>query len=155
MIEYDWCTFADYRAKASQDIWHAVAPQMPKTVCGLPVANPDEEWRWVGSLGRRRSCDNCARILALEADFTTALKATLKATLQVPQGEPMNPNLALVLKYGLGALLFVVYLAASATPPWAGITIGQPILAAIFAAAWASLGLGAYQGYTAVVAGKR
>jgi type IV secretory pathway TrbL component len=62
----------------------------------------------------------------------------------------MNPTVALALKYVVGILLFLVWLAASATPPWAGITIGQPILGAIFLVAWGSLGLGAYQGLTAV-----
>jgi hypothetical protein len=62
----------------------------------------------------------------------------------------MNTTVQYLIKLGLGILLFLVWLAASATPPWLGITIGQPILAAIFLAAWASLGLGAYQGVAAV-----
>jgi hypothetical protein len=62
----------------------------------------------------------------------------------------VNPTVTNVLKYIVGILLFVVWLAASAVPPWAGITIGQPFLGAIFVAAWASMGLGAYQGLSAV-----
>jgi hypothetical protein len=62
----------------------------------------------------------------------------------------MNPTVTNILKYTVGILLFIVWLAASATPPWAGVTIGQPILGVIFVAAWASMGLGAYQGLTAV-----
>ncbi len=78
MIDYDWCCLGDAPVKASEDIWHAVAPYSPTTVCGLAVANPDEEWRWTGSLGRLRPCDNCDKIIALKADTQAA----------APQGEP-------------------------------------------------------------------
>jgi hypothetical protein len=65
---YDWCCLGQPPAKTSEDIWHAVRQQSPTTVCGIPAANPDEEWRWVDELGDRRPCDNCTEIIARKAD---------------------------------------------------------------------------------------
>ena len=66
--QFDWCNLGEPPLRATQDIWHAVRQGSTLTVCGLPVADPDEEWRWTDKLGSRRPCDNCTRILALEAD---------------------------------------------------------------------------------------
>ncbi len=68
MPDFDWCVLGDPPAPTESDIWHMVAPGSTTTVCGLPVANPDEEWRWADKLGNHRSCDNCTHVLAHEAD---------------------------------------------------------------------------------------
>ncbi len=68
MPDCDWCVLGDPPAPTESDIWHMVAQGSTTTVCGLPVANPDEEWRWTPTLGNHRSCDNCTHVLAHKAD---------------------------------------------------------------------------------------
>ena len=65
---FDFCCLGEAPKRASRDIWHMVRQQSPTTVCGLPAADPDEEWRWVDKLGRRRPCDHCTEIVARLAD---------------------------------------------------------------------------------------
>ena len=72
MTDFDWCVLGE-PPKDEADIWHMVAPQSAKTVCGLPVANPDEEWRWTDRLGNHRPCDNCTEILAHKADAVATI----------------------------------------------------------------------------------
>jgi hypothetical protein len=72
-VDYDWCVIGDAPAEPSIDIWHAVAPGSATTVCKLPVANPDEEWRWQGKLGHRRACDNCGKVALLAMDVEAAI----------------------------------------------------------------------------------
>jgi hypothetical protein len=67
MTDFDWCVLGE-PPKDEADIWHMVVPQSATTVCGVPVANPDEEWRWADRLGNHRPCDNCTEILAHRAD---------------------------------------------------------------------------------------
>lgn len=67
MISFDWCVLGE-PPKDEADIWHMVAPQSAKTVCGLDAANPDEEWRWADRLSNHRSCDSCTHVLAHKAD---------------------------------------------------------------------------------------
>jgi hypothetical protein len=76
MPNFDWCVLGSQdppEPLAKADIWHMVAfteevGTSRTTVCGLPVANPDEEWRWADKLGNHRSCDNCTHVLAHKAD---------------------------------------------------------------------------------------
>jgi hypothetical protein len=68
MIDFDWCTLGDVGDVPSHHIWHMVKPLSATTVCGEPVANPDEEWRWHGALGNGRPCDNCTEIEARKTD---------------------------------------------------------------------------------------
>lgn len=68
MTDYDWCVLGEPTAPKEARIWHMVMPQSTKTICGLNVANPDEEWRWADKLGDHRPCDNCTEIIARMAD---------------------------------------------------------------------------------------
>jgi hypothetical protein len=68
MADFDWCVLGVPPAPTESDIWHMVAPGSATTVCGLSVANPDEEWRWADKLGNHRPCDNCSEIIARKAD---------------------------------------------------------------------------------------
>lgn len=72
-MDYDWCLISKVATFALEKdfCWHMVAPASAKTVCGISAANPDEEWRWVGSLGQRRPCHRCADIMARRADQNT------------------------------------------------------------------------------------
>jgi hypothetical protein len=69
-VDFDWCVIAEPPTDESH-IWHAVAPGSVTTLCGEPVANPDEEWRWSDKLGHHRECDNCGRIISLKADVSS------------------------------------------------------------------------------------
>ena len=75
MADFDWCVLGDPPAPTESDIWHMVAPQSAITVCGLPVANPDEEWRWADKLGNHRPCDNCTEVIARKADVESTTVA--------------------------------------------------------------------------------
>lgn len=72
MADFDWCVLGEPETTEA-DIWHMVAfteevGVSRTTVCGLPAANPDEEWRWAEEIGNHRSCDNCTHVLAHKAD---------------------------------------------------------------------------------------
>lgn len=82
--QLDWCCLGDVPLAATQDIWHAVRPGSTTTVCGLPVADPDEEWRWADKIGSRRPCDNCTRILAQEGERPPGWKPKLGLLPQIP-----------------------------------------------------------------------
>lgn len=73
MIDYDWCYLGSKFTKLSQRIKHPVVPQSPTVVCGVDVANPDEEWRWSDTLGVGRPCDNCGKIIARLADVEASI----------------------------------------------------------------------------------
>lgn len=60
----------------------------------------------------------------------------------------MDPVASNIAKYVVGVMLFLVWLATTTAPPV--FIIDGALKAAIFAAAWAFLGLGAYQGTSAV-----